>query len=84
MEKAAQKIIDKHRQADTAPSDEAIAQADAKKLTRLQEESPQLRTWLQKNKQDRKGCKGAVRLSNRTDHGKQLLLHCMHTTHPCV
>jgi len=42
LEAAAQKIIDKHRQADTAPSDEALAQREAKKLARLQEESQQL------------------------------------------
>jgi len=68
MESAAKKIVDKHRQADTAPSDEAVAQREAKKLTRLQEESQQLRDWLEKNKEDRKGAKGAVRLSNRTDN----------------
>ncbi len=68
MESAAQKIVDKHRQSDTAPSDEAVAQRDAKKLARLQEESKQLRDWLEKNKEDRKGAKGAIRLSNRTDN----------------
>ena len=68
METAAQKIIDKHRLADTAPSDEAVAQRDAKKLARLKKESQQLRTWLEKNKEDRKGAKNAIRLSNRTDN----------------
>ena len=68
METAAQKIITTHRQADTALSDDAVAQREAKKLARLQEESKQLRDWLEKNTADRPGSKGAVRLSNRTDN----------------
>jgi len=68
MEAAAQKIVDQHRQADTAPRDAAVAQREAKKLARLQKEAQQLRDWLDKNKTDRKGAKGKVRLSNRTDN----------------
>lgn len=68
MEVAAQKIVDKHRHADTSPSDEPLAQREAKKLARLKEESQQLRAWLEKNKEDRKGAKNAIRLSNRTDN----------------
>lgn len=68
MEAAAQKMLDKHRQADTAPTDEATAAREAKKLARLQKEAQQLREWLDKNTEDRKGAKGAVRLSNRTDN----------------
>jgi hypothetical protein len=68
MEAAAKKIVDRHRQADSAPSDAAVAQREAKKLERLQTEAKQLRDWLNKNKTDRKGAKGKVRLSNRTDN----------------
>lgn len=59
--------MDQHRQADTAPRDAAVAQPEAKKLARLEREAQHLRTWLAKNKTDRKGAKGAVRLSNRTE-----------------
>lgn len=68
MEAAAQKMLDKHRQADTAPTDEATVAREAKKLARLQKEAQQLREWLDKNTEDRKGAKGAMRLSNRTDN----------------
>jgi transposase len=68
MEAAAQKIIDKHRQADTALTDDAMAQREAKKLERLKQEAQQIRTWLAQNKEDRKGSRGAIRLSNRTDN----------------
>lgn len=39
MEAATQKIIDKHRQADTAPTDDATAQREARKLERLKQEA---------------------------------------------
>ena len=68
MEAAAQKIVAQHCQADTAPSDAAVAAREAKKLARLQREAQQLRDWLDKNKTDRAGAKGKVRLSNRTDN----------------
>ena len=84
MEAAARKMIEKQRQADTASTDAALAAQEAKKLARLQKEAQQLREWLEKNKEDRKGAKGTVRLSNRTDNGLPLLLHGRHTTHPCV
>ena len=61
MEGAAPKIVDKHRQTDTSPSNEPSAQREAKKLARMKEESRQLRAGLEKNKEDRKG---AIRLSN--------------------
>ena len=55
MQAAAKKIVDQHRQADTAPSDAAVARREAKKLARLQREAQQLRTWLAKITHDRKG-----------------------------
>lgn len=67
MEAAAKKIIAKHCQSDTAPTDDALAAREAKKLERLQKEAQQLRAWLVKNPDDRKGAKGSVRLSNRTE-----------------
>ena len=68
MDAAAKKMIAKHCQADTAPTDDALAAREAKKLARLQKEAQQLRAWLAKNKDDRQGAKGSVRLSNRTDN----------------
>jgi transposase len=68
MERAAQQMIEKHQGADCAPSDEALAKRDAHKLERLQKEAQQLRDWLKKNPEDRKGSKGSIRLSNRTDN----------------
>ena len=64
MEKAAEKMIGKHQQADASHTDEAAA----KQLARLQGEAKQLRDWLANNPEDRKGVKSGIRLSNRTDN----------------
>ncbi len=67
MEKAAKKMLDKHRDVDAANTD-SDAQREARSLERLQREAKQLRDWLEKHPEDRKGSKGKVRLSNRTDN----------------
>jgi transposase len=67
MEKAATKLLAQHRQADATPA-EPEAQRQARKLERLQQEARQLRDWLEAHPRDRKGSKGSVRLSNRTDN----------------
>lgn len=68
MEKAAKTMLDKHRDADTAPGSEQDTQREARALERLQREAQQLRDWLKDHPKDRKGSKGSVRLSNRTDN----------------
>lgn len=66
MEKAAQAMIERQRQCDKQPEDEA--QRAARRLERLQADARQLRAWLNDNPEDRKGAKGRVNLSNRTDN----------------
>jgi transposase len=68
MEAAAQNMLERHRQADSASTDEAVVRREATHLARLQQEAQQLRAWLDNHPEDRKGAKGAVRLSNRTDN----------------
>ena len=68
MEQAATHMLEKHKCADTAATDEALIKRDAQKLERLHKEAQQLRTFLAKNPEDRKGSKGSVRLSNLTDN----------------
>lgn len=68
METAMRKMLDKHRAADAAPQGEAQPEREARKLERLQQEAKQVRAWLEAHPEDRKGAKGAVRLSNRTDN----------------
>lgn len=66
MEQAAARMLAKHKEADTHP--EAETERKARALTRLQREAKQMRDWLADHPEDRKGAKGAVRLSNRTDN----------------
>lgn len=68
MELATTQMLEKHKNADTAPTDDAIVKREARKLERLQTEAQQLRDFLKKNLEDRKGSKGSIRLSNRTDN----------------
>ncbi len=68
MERATTQMLEKHQKADTAPTDDAIIKGEARKLARLQTEAQQLRDFLQNNPADRKGSKGSIRLSNRTDN----------------
>jgi len=68
MELAAKQMLEKHQSADSAPTDDALIQREARKLERLQKEAQQLRDWLKNNPEDRKGSKGSIRLSNRTDN----------------
>jgi len=68
MEKAARKMLDHHRDADAAPQGEREEARAARKLERLQSEARQMREWLAANPEDRKGAKGNMRLSNRTDN----------------
>lgn len=66
MEAAAVKMLARQRDADAAT--ETPDTREAKKLERLQQEARQLRDWLAAHPEDRKGAKGSVRLSNRTDN----------------
>ena len=68
MEKAAEKMIGKHQQADASHVDEVAVKREAKQLKRLQREAKQLRDWLADHPEDRKGVKSGIRLSNRTDN----------------
>lgn len=66
MEKAADAMIERQRQCDKQPEDEALRAS--RKLERLQADARQLRAWLKDNPEDRKGAKGRINLSNRTDN----------------
>lgn len=66
MEGAASKMLARHHAADAA--NESPDAREVQKLARLKAEAQQLRDWLATHAQDRKGSKGSVRLSNRTDN----------------
>ena len=68
LEAAAQTMLTRHRANDTLPVEPDLAAKDVQRIERLQKEATQLRDWLRANPEDRKGAKGSVRKSNRTDN----------------
>ncbi len=67
MEAAAQAMLARHRANDALPVEPALAEKEARTLERLTREAAQLRQWLSDHPDDRKGAKGKIIKSNRTD-----------------
>lgn len=66
MESAVGKMLGAHRDNDVRSQPEA--EREQAQIERLKKDADQIRQWLNRNPQDRKGSKGKVRLSNRTDN----------------
>lgn len=67
LEAAAKKMLARHRENDRQSVEPDLAEKSRQRSESLQQEAAQLRQWLTANPQDRKGSKGAIRKSNRTD-----------------
>ena len=68
LEAAAQAMLTRHRENDALPAEPALAEKVARRIERLEQDATQLRGWLKANPDDRRGAKGSVRKSNRTDN----------------
>jgi hypothetical protein len=68
LEAAAQTMLQRHREADAKPIEPELAAKEAKRIERLQRDAAQIRHWLAKHPEDRRGVKGSIRKSNRTDN----------------
>jgi transposase len=68
LEAAAQTMLARHRQNDTRPVEPNLDAKARQRIERLQGDAAQLRGWLAANPKDRKGAKGSIRKSNRTDN----------------
>jgi transposase len=68
LEAAAQTMLARHRESDALPAEPDLAEKEARRLERLQQDAAQIRQWLKANPEDRKGSKGTIRKSNRTDN----------------
>jgi transposase len=69
LEQAAQQMLARHREHDALPVVEPDRAAKAaQRIERLQRDATQLHSWLKKHPEDRKGAKGKVIKSNRTDN----------------
>jgi transposase len=67
LEAAARKMLERHRENDRLPVEPDLAEKSRQRAESLNQEAAQLRQWLAANPEDRKGSKGAIRKSNRTD-----------------
>lgn len=68
MEAAAHAMIERHRANDALPVEPDLAAKEVLAIERLTTEAAQMRQWLTANPEDRKGAKGNVIKSNRTDN----------------
>jgi transposase len=68
LETAAKVMLERHRAADQRALEPDLQAKETQRLTRLQTDAAQLRAWLADHPEDRKGSKGSIRKSNRTDN----------------
>ena len=68
LEAAATTMLQRHRTNDALPVEPDLATKAERRLARLQRDAAELRDWLAKNPEERRGPTGAVRKSNRTDN----------------
>ena len=68
LEAAAKVMLERHREADQCGIEPDLRAKEVQRLTRLQTDATQLREWLSDHPEDRKGSKGTLRKSNRTDN----------------
>src|SRR5574343_1607683 len=67
LEAAAQKMLARHRENDRLPAESDLVEKARQCAESLSREAAQLRQWLAAHPEDRKGSKGTLRKSNRTD-----------------
>ena len=68
LEATAHAILQRHRAADALPAEPPLPEKDRRRVDRLTQDAAELRAWLQHHPEDRRGPKGTVRQSNRTDN----------------
>lgn len=68
LEAAAQAMVARHRENDRLPAEPDLAEKASRRVKRLAADAAQLRAWLAAHPEDRKGPKGTLRKSNRTDN----------------
>ncbi len=68
LEEAAKTMLTRHREQDKQAIEPDLQAREAQRIERLQRDAEQLRRWLADHPADRKGSKGTIRKSNRTDN----------------
>ena len=68
LETAAKVMLERHRQEDQRAIEPDLKEKETQRITRLHRDAAQIRQWLAAHPDDRKGSKGTLRKSNRTDN----------------
>jgi transposase len=68
LEAAAAAMLARHRADDERGVEPDIRAKEIKRIERYQQDAGQIREWLSTNPEDRRGAKGSIRKSNRTDN----------------
>ena len=68
LEATAKTMLARHRATDALPTEPPLAAKEAVRVARLDRDATQLRDWLAAHPVDRRGPKGTIRQSNRTDN----------------
>jgi transposase len=68
MERAAEQMLARHRVEDGRDVEPTLTVKDTARRERLVRDAAELRSWLERHPHDRRGAKGAIRKSNRTDN----------------
>jgi hypothetical protein len=61
-------MLQRHRANDERDAEPDLAAKEAARIERLQRDAEQIRQWLRDNPSDRRGPRGKIRKSNRTDN----------------
>ena len=67
LEMAVQSMLERHREEDRRATEPDVVAKESQRIERLKNEAADLRRWLRKNPNERRGSKGSIRKSNRTD-----------------
>ena len=68
IEAQVKKMLDRPREADDQALEPNLTEKENERIEGLKQDAAQLREWLKDNPEDRRGAKGKVRKSNRTDN----------------
>jgi hypothetical protein len=68
MERAAEAMLARHRAEDAQAVEPTLLAKDVARRERLVQDAAELRAWLTRHSDDRRGAKGGVRKSHRTDN----------------
>ena len=68
LERAAQQMLARHRAQDALSVEPSLDDKAARRIAELHREAAKIRHWLDTHPEDRKGAKGNIRKSNRTDN----------------